>query len=86
MNEEKLTVFKLLEDTIGTQIKIISSDYQEMPVSGGQINTHQKIVFQIKEEELGGRVTLTTRNKARGAESGASPSDQPAGRDAYPGG
>ena len=51
MNQEKLTTFKLLEDTIGIQIKIISNDYQEMPVSGGQINTHHKIVFQVEEEE-----------------------------------
>ena len=38
--------YRLLEETIGIPIKIISDEFNEI-VS----NTHHKIVFQIKEEE-----------------------------------
>jgi hypothetical protein len=51
MNFERATVFKLLEQTIGIRIKIISNDYHEIPGYGDHINTHQPIVFQVKEEE-----------------------------------
>lgn len=45
-----MTGIKLLEQTIGVHIKILSNEYQELPGYGDQINTHQQIVFQIKEE------------------------------------
>jgi len=51
MGVEKMTGIKLLEQTIGVHIKILSNEYQELPGYGDQINTHQQIVFQIKEEE-----------------------------------
>ena len=51
MSADKITVIKLLEQTIGIRIKIISNDYREISGYGDQINTHQQIVFQVKEEE-----------------------------------
>ena len=48
---EKATAFKLLEETIGVPIKILSNEYEEFPVGDNQVNSYQKIVFQIEEEE-----------------------------------
>jgi hypothetical protein len=48
---EKSTGIKLLEETIGVRIKILSNDYQELPFGEDQVNSHQKIVFQVGEEE-----------------------------------
>jgi len=45
------TGFKLLEETIGIPIKILSNEYDEFPVSENQVNSYQKIVFQVEEEE-----------------------------------
>ena len=42
---------KLLLETIGIPIKIISNDYDELPAIGEVNNTYHKIVFQIEEEE-----------------------------------
>ena len=41
---------KLLLETIGIPIKIISNDYDELPAIGDVNNTYHKIVFQIEEE------------------------------------
>ncbi len=41
MGVEKMTGIKLLEQTIGVRIKILSNEYQELPGYGDQINTHQ---------------------------------------------
>jgi hypothetical protein len=43
--ENKTAGFKLLTETIGISIEIISNDFEEF--AG---NTHQKIVFQINED------------------------------------
>jgi len=51
MNIEKSVGFKLLEETIGVPIKIISNDFTELPGHEDAINTYHNIVFQIKEEE-----------------------------------
>lgn len=51
MSEEKMTILKLLEETVGIRIKIISNDYREILGYEGQITTHQEIVFQVEEEE-----------------------------------
>ena len=51
MNIEKATEFKLLEETIGVPIEIISNDFTEVPGYENSVNTSQEIVFQIKEEE-----------------------------------
>ena len=43
---------KLLYETIGIKISIISDDYRELPASLDEVNnTYHKIVFQIEEEE-----------------------------------
>jgi hypothetical protein len=44
-------VQKLLEQTVGIEIEVLSNNYQEMPGMDDSVNTHQEIVFQIKEEE-----------------------------------
>jgi hypothetical protein len=46
MDISKSSAFNLLDGTIGIPIKIISNDYDEF--AG---NTHQKIVFQIQEDD-----------------------------------
>jgi len=51
MDIEKTLVFKLLEETVGIPIEIISNDFKELPGFEGAVNTYQEIVFQIKEEE-----------------------------------
>jgi hypothetical protein len=43
--------FRLLHETIGIKIRIISDEYQEIPVDRDVNNTYHKIVFQIEEEE-----------------------------------
>jgi hypothetical protein len=40
--------FKLLEETLGLPIEIISNEYQETP-SFGKTISHHKVVFQIRE-------------------------------------
>jgi hypothetical protein len=44
--DNKTAGFKLLNETIGISIEIISNDFEEFAV-----NTHHKIVFQINEDE-----------------------------------
>ena len=46
MDINKSSAFNLLDGTVGISIVIITNDYDEL--AG---NTHQKIVFQIQEEE-----------------------------------
>jgi hypothetical protein len=41
-----MTTYRLLEETVGIPIEIISNEFNELAS-----NTHHKIVFQIKEEE-----------------------------------
>jgi hypothetical protein len=51
MDMEKSAGIQILEQTIGVRIKILSNDYQELPGYEDQVNTYQKIVFQVEEEE-----------------------------------
>jgi hypothetical protein len=51
MDIDKSLPYKLLEDTVGIALEMISNDFQELPGYEGSVNTYQKIVFQIKEEE-----------------------------------
>ena len=53
MNSEKFLPHSILAETIGIPIEIISNEFQETPAYEGSVNTYQKIVFQIKEEEPG---------------------------------
>ena len=41
-----MTTYRLLEETVGIPIEIISNEFNELAS-----NTHHKFVFQIKEEE-----------------------------------
>jgi len=49
--EEKTFGYKLLAETVGIPIEIISNDYEEMPAMEDTVNTYQEIIFQIKEDE-----------------------------------
>jgi hypothetical protein len=51
MDIEKSVSIKLLEETVGIPIEIISNDFEEFPGYEGANNTYQEIVFQVKEEE-----------------------------------
>jgi hypothetical protein len=42
---------RLLYETVGIKIRIISDDYHEIPTGMDVNNTYHKIVFQIEEEE-----------------------------------
>lgn len=48
---EKITGLKLLEDTVGIPIKILSNNYQELAGTEDQVNSYHTITFQIEEEE-----------------------------------
>lgn len=48
---ERLAGIKLLEETIGIRSKILPNGYQEIPFGEDQLNLHQKIILQVKEEE-----------------------------------
>ncbi len=43
--------FRLLYETVGIKIRIISDNYQEIPADEGPNNTAHEIAFQIEEEE-----------------------------------
>ena len=47
---KELLAYKLIEDTIGISIEIISNEYQETPSAFGEIITHHKVVFQVQEK------------------------------------
>jgi hypothetical protein len=47
----KLIPIKLLEETIGTPIDIISNEYNGTPTSLKETTTYHKVVFQVKKEE-----------------------------------
>jgi|WetSurMetagenome_2_1015567.scaffolds.fasta_scaffold246996_2 hypothetical protein len=47
---KEVIAFKLLEETLGLPIEIISNEYQETP-SFGQTISHHKVVFQIRETD-----------------------------------
>jgi hypothetical protein len=51
MDEEKTFPYQLLEGTIGISIEITFNDFQETPGYEGSVNTYQKIIFQLKEED-----------------------------------
>ena len=51
MDIEKTFPYQLLEGTIGIPIQIISNDFQETPGYEGSVNTYQKVIFQLKEED-----------------------------------
>jgi len=51
MDIEKTFPYQLLEGTIGIPIEIISNDFQETPGCEGLVNTYQKVIFQLKEED-----------------------------------
>ena len=51
MDHEKSIGHRLLSETIGIPIEIISNDYQETPAIENTVNTYQEIVFQIKEDD-----------------------------------
>jgi hypothetical protein len=51
MNVEKLTGLKLLEETVGIPLKIVSNDYEETRGFEDCLLSHHEIVFQIKEED-----------------------------------
>lgn len=51
LNLEKSFVFKLLTESVGIEIEIISNEYEEMPGYQDSNNQYQEIVFQVKEEE-----------------------------------
>jgi hypothetical protein len=51
MDEEKTFPYQLLEGTIGISIEITFNDFQETPGYEGSVNTYQKVIFQLKEED-----------------------------------
>ena len=51
MDIEKTFPYQLLEETIGISIEITFNDFQETPVYEGSVNTYQKVIFQLKEED-----------------------------------
>ena len=51
LNLEKTFGFKLLTETVGIEIEIISNEYEEFPGHQDSNSQSQKIVFQVKEEE-----------------------------------
>jgi len=51
VENEKSLGYRLLSQTVGIPIEIISNDYEEFPGYEGAVNTYQEIIFQIKEEE-----------------------------------
>jgi len=51
MDIEKTFPYQLLEETIGISIEITSNDFQETPGYEGSVNTYQKVIFQLKEED-----------------------------------
>lgn len=51
MDIDKSLPYKLLDETIGIPIEIISNEFKELPGYEGSVNTYQEIVFQVKEEE-----------------------------------
>ena len=51
MDQNKLTGIHLLESTIGIELEVLTIEYQELPLDDGTVNSSQKIVLQITEEE-----------------------------------
>jgi hypothetical protein len=47
----RVSALKLLEMTIGTNIEILSNEYQESPSSFESTNSFHKIIFQVIDEE-----------------------------------
>ena len=43
--EEKTFGYKLLAETVGIPIEIISNDYEEMPAMEDTVNTYQEIIL-----------------------------------------
>jgi hypothetical protein len=51
LSHENAYITKLLTETVGIEIDIISNEYHEIPAYEDSKNQYQKIVFQVKEEE-----------------------------------
>lgn len=51
MNVEKLTGLRLLEETVGLRLKILSNDYDESRGYEDCLLSHHKIVFQVEEDD-----------------------------------
>lgn len=51
MNINQSLPYRLIEEAIGIPIDILSNEYNEMPGHEGTVNTYQRIIFRIKEEE-----------------------------------
>jgi hypothetical protein len=47
----KLIPYDLMSSAVGTEIKVLSNDYEEYPLTDASPNTYQEIVFQIIDEE-----------------------------------
>jgi hypothetical protein len=51
MSVEKSLPYKLLDETIGIDIELISNEFEEVPGYQGSANTYQRIVFQVRVDE-----------------------------------
>ena len=51
MDTSQLLQYRLLEETIGILLEILSNEFKEMPGFGDTVNSYQEIVFKITEEE-----------------------------------
>ena len=51
VEHEKSLGYRLLSETVGIPIEIVSNDYEEFPGCEETVNTFQEIIFQIKEED-----------------------------------
>jgi hypothetical protein len=77
---------RLLHETVGIKIRIMSDDYHEIPTGMDVNNTYHKIVFQIEEEEpdsfaFGVLFTLSLSSFASSAPRGISEINFIAGED-----
>jgi len=51
MDNNKRAGIHLLELTIGLELEVLENEYQELPLSTGEVNSSHKIVFQILDED-----------------------------------
>lgn len=47
----KLIPYDLMASAVGTEIKVLSNDYEEHPLTDASPTTYQEIIFQIMDEE-----------------------------------
>ena len=51
-DQNRLTAIHLIESTIGiVEFEVLEDEYQELPLEDGTVNSSQKIIFQITDEE-----------------------------------